>query len=105
MRLAVVEALEVGHISQTVLDLTVGPSRKAKFYARMWSRGRHFRVASRDDKQKTTMDSYISSYFDIGLPEKHEFIGEIADIINLDYDSIKITLIRGQWFKNNVTAC
>jgi hypothetical protein len=91
-------------ISQTILDLTAGPSRKARFFAGMWSRGRHFRVASRDLTSKTTQDSYISANFDMGFDEQVEFIGQIESIIRLNYHSVKQTLIRGQWFRNNESA-
>jgi hypothetical protein len=39
------------------------------FCTGLWSRGRHFRIASRD-RSKTTADSHISAYFHVGLPEK-----------------------------------
>jgi hypothetical protein len=66
----------------------------------MWSRGRHFQIASRD-VGKSTADSYISAYFDIGMPEKQEFVGQIEQIMKLDYDTVEPILIRAKWFKNN----
>jgi hypothetical protein len=65
----------------------------------MWSKGRHFRIASRD-ASKTTADSYISAYFDVGLEEKREFIGQIDQIMELNYDSEKPVLIKAKWYNN-----
>jgi hypothetical protein len=45
----------------------------------MWSKGRHFRIASRDE-EKSTAASFISAYFDVGLPQKQEFIGQIHQL-------------------------
>jgi hypothetical protein len=67
----------------------------------MWSQGRHFRIAGRD-VSRTTSDSFISAYFDIGLPEKQEFVGQILQIMKLNYDSEKVVLLRARWYKNNV---
>lgn len=104
IRPAVVKMLEHRHVGQDVLDISVGPSHYARFYAGMWSQWRHFRVLSRDSKVKTTADSYISAYFDVGTPEKQEFVGQIEHIIVLDYDSVKVTLFRGLWYNNNATV-
>jgi hypothetical protein len=68
----------------------------------MWSRGRHFRIASRDGS-KTTADSFISAYFDVGLKEKQEFIGQIDQILELNYDSVKPILFKVKWYDNNVS--
>jgi hypothetical protein len=68
----------------------------------IWSQGRHFRIASRD-VGKSTADSYISAYFNIGRPEKQEYIGQIDQIMTLNYDSIRLVLIKAKWYKNNVT--
>lgn len=67
----------------------------------MWSRGRHFRVGSRDSTSKTTQDAYISADFDMGLSEKVEFIGRIEFIIQLNYGALTQTVIRAQWYNNN----
>jgi hypothetical protein len=67
----------------------------------MWSRGRHFRIASRDSS-KTTADSYISAYFEVGLPEKQEFIGQIDQIMEVNYDSVRPVLLRAKWYPNDV---
>jgi hypothetical protein len=69
----------------------------------MWSRGRHFRIASRD-VGKSTSDSYISAYFDVGHLEKREFIGQIHEIIKLNYDSVKPILIKAKWYPNKLTS-
>lgn len=69
----------------------------------MWSKGRHFRIASRD-ASKTTADSYISGYFDVGSEEKQEFIGQIDQIMKLNYDTVKPVLIKAKWYKNNGSA-
>jgi hypothetical protein len=90
-------------ISDDVWDLSRGPHERARFFSSMWSRGRHFRVASRDSMVRRTQDSYISSFFDMGQIHKVEFIGQVESIIQLDYRSLKQTLIRGQWYYNNKT--
>ena len=66
----------------------------------MTSNGRHFRIAKRD-VGKPFADSYISSYFDLGFG-KVEFVGQIEDIVRLNYDSIKVVLLKGKWWNNNV---
>jgi hypothetical protein len=67
----------------------------------MWSKGRHFRIASRDEG-KSTADSFISAYFHVGLPEKQEFIGQINQIMRLNYDSVKVVVLKCKWYDNNV---
>ena len=104
LRPAVLLALEAGEvISQDVLDLSAGPSEKGRHYSAMWSRGRHFRIGRRDHASKTTSDSYISAYFEMGRAGRLEFVGQIDSIIMLDYDTVKQTLIRGNWWQNNQT--
>jgi hypothetical protein len=66
----------------------------------MWSKGRHFRIASRDARKSTT-DSYISAYFNTCLNEKQEYIGQIDQILELNYDSVRPVLIKAKWFDNN----
>jgi hypothetical protein len=68
----------------------------------MWSQGRHFRIAMRD-ASKSTLDSFISAYFNIGLPKKQEFIGQIHQIMKLNYDTVKLVLLKCKWYKNNMT--
>jgi hypothetical protein len=36
------------------------------------------------------------------LNEKQEFIGQIDQIIQLNYDSVKPVLLRVKWYKNNM---
>jgi hypothetical protein len=67
----------------------------------MWSRGRHLRIGSRD-AAKTTKDSFISAYFDVGFKEKQEFIGQIDQINELNYNSMKPILLKCKWYNNNV---
>jgi hypothetical protein len=71
------------------------------FFPGMWSNGRHFRVAARDEG-KSTCDSFISAFFNVGLPEKEEFIGQIHQIMRLNYDSVKVVVLKCKWYDNNV---
>jgi hypothetical protein len=64
--------------------------------------GRHFRIASRD-ASKSTADSFISAYFYVGHPEKQLFIGQIHQILRLNYDSVKPVLLKAKWYDNDVT--
>jgi hypothetical protein len=68
----------------------------------MWSKGRHFRIGSRDAGKSTT-DSYVSADFKVGQPEKQEFIGQIDQIMRLNYDSEKPVVLKVKWFKNNAS--
>ena len=61
----------------------------------MTSNGRHFRIAARDEG-KPYADSYISSYFDQGFGNV-EFVGQIEDIVRLNYDSLSVVLLKGKW--------
>lgn len=69
----------------------------------MWSRGRHFRIASRDRPPKTA-DSYISSRFNEGNAEETEYIGQIHEIVRLTYNTQRIVLLKGKWWNNKKNA-
>lgn len=69
----------------------------------MWSRGRHFRIASRDCG-KNTVDSYMSCRFDQGLMVGKEYIGQIEHIVQLNYDMERSILLKCKWWNNNATT-
>lgn len=68
----------------------------------MWSRGRHFRISSRDNS-KTTADSYVSGRFDEGDLKGKEYIGQIEHIIQVNYHSVQFVLLKCKWWGNNAS--
>lgn len=71
------------------------------YFAGMWSKGRKFRIASRD-RSKTTADSYISSMFDEGNGEETQYMGQIDQIVRLTYNSQQSVLFKGKWWNNKI---
>ena len=83
--------------------LALGPTKKAQFYGSAIQKGRHFRIAERDIERKTTFDSGILAYFDVGRGECTPFYGVLTDIIRLRYGKYGQTLFRGMWYDNKGT--
>jgi hypothetical protein len=80
-----------------VWDLAVGSSATADYYTLCWAYGKHFRVASRDVKKKTTFDCGISQMFVIDGEHK-EYVGYVDAIVRLDFNTFETVLIKAQWY-------
>lgn len=84
-------------VSNTELDLAIGPQPRGEFMNALWAYGRHFRVRAKDTLKKTTMDSGISATFQ--HPDRtQEYFGLVDSIVRLNFDSFSTVLIKGKWY-------
>ena len=90
-------------VDDIVHCLTLGPTKKAQFYGSAIQKRRHFRIVERDIERKTTFDSGILAYFDVGRGERTPFYGVLTNIICLWYGKYGQTLFRGMWYDNKGT--
>ena len=90
-------------VDDIVHCLALGLAKKAQFYGSAIQKGRHFKIAERDTKRKTTFDSGILAYFDVGRDECTPFYGVLTYIIRLQYGKYGQTLFRGMWYDNKGT--
>ena len=94
-----------------VLDSSELPSLRAKKYRSMYAYGYHFRVRSAEQSITSTCDSGVAAVFrqpcrsgrqDRNIVnEELEYVGQIDEIVELDYGGHCVVLLVCDWVKAN----
>jgi hypothetical protein len=90
-----------------VLESSRLPQRRATAYRAMWAHGMHFRVRS-SEEQRVTADSGVAATFERHEPNaaegcvmKTEFVGNVEEILELDYQNHCVVVLLCNWVKAN----
>jgi len=106
------KAVEEGrNISKEVRDSSKLPSLQARSFKSMYAYGFHFRVKSAERSTKSTFDSGVAVDFrqpcQSGRQDQNvvnadlEYIGQILEILEVDYDGHYVVLLVCDWMKAN----